>query len=50
MKYLLILLFGLPLLASAQLPDPIDEQKCYDKAKRINVRVNGIECGILLEL
>lgn len=35
----------LPLSLQGQLPDPVGESKCYDKAKRVNVRVTGWECG-----
>ncbi len=47
MKYALIFLFVLPSVAFAQLPDPVEDSKCYDKAKRVNVRVTGWECGKL---
>jgi antitoxin component YwqK of YwqJK toxin-antitoxin module len=48
MKKLVLLLLLLPTLLNAQIPEPNSDEKCYDKAKRVNVRVNGWECGKLL--
>ena len=45
MKNILLLLAVLPFMLMAQLPTPKEASKCYDKAKLVNVRVNGIECG-----
>lgn len=44
MKLLIGFLILLPAFVYAQLPERNDE-KCYDKARRVNVRINGIECG-----
>lgn len=45
MKHLFILLSFLPGFLLAQIPDPVEIPKCYDKAKRVNVRLTGWECG-----